>query len=220
MKIGERFNPYKLFVGSFIPNWLLKRKEISFCAKLTYARLCQYAGEDGEAFPRIETLAAEIGTSVRTVARALAELKTAGLIEVERRGLGQSNSYFFLIHLWNHLATTDLPTLADRQIHHATCGTPDLPSAAVQEMPQVADIRDSSEEIHLKKREDRRPNTPPQPSAGFVELKDSAPEIVPNTCMAWFNRYSHTFRGGARHGVGSTNQEMGRQNLSERHGQV
>lgn len=31
---ARRINPYKMFVGSFIPNWLLKQREISQGGKL------------------------------------------------------------------------------------------------------------------------------------------------------------------------------------------
>jgi hypothetical protein len=60
-KQNRLINPYKLFVGSFIPNWLLKREEISQGAKLCYARLCQYAGEDGECYPSQKKLAEALG---------------------------------------------------------------------------------------------------------------------------------------------------------------
>lgn len=96
----EYINPYKLFHGSFVPNWLLERKEVSQGAKLCYARLCQYAGKKGTAWPAQETLAAEIGCSDREARRYLKELVTTELIEVEQRGLGKSNVYHFLGHPW------------------------------------------------------------------------------------------------------------------------
>jgi hypothetical protein len=99
----ERINPYRLFVGSFIPNWLLRRAEVSPGAKLCYARLCQYAGDNGRAFPAQPTLAEELGVKQRQVRNLLSELKKCNLIEAERNGLGQSNDYFFLKHPWMDL---------------------------------------------------------------------------------------------------------------------
>lgn len=96
----EFFNPYKLFVGSFIPNWLLHRKEISQGAKLCYARLCQYAGKDGIAWPAQKTLAEELGCSEREVQRYLKQLIESGLIASEQRGLGKPNIYRFRHHAW------------------------------------------------------------------------------------------------------------------------
>lgn len=94
-------NPYKLFTGAFIPTWLLLRQEVSMGAKVCYARLCQYAGENGECFPKQESLAAEIGIkSNRQVIRYLQELEQHGLIKVERIGKTCSNRYKFLYHKW------------------------------------------------------------------------------------------------------------------------
>lgn len=74
MNPGDQFNPYKLFVGSFIPNALLRYKGLSFGAKLTYARLSQYAGQDGQCFPKQETLADELGSSLSAIKRFIKEL--------------------------------------------------------------------------------------------------------------------------------------------------
>ena len=96
----RRYNPYKLFVGSMIPNWLMRRTEISANSKLLFARICQYAGEDGEAYPSQVTLAKELGMPTRNMQRALEELRKNGLIEAKRRGAGRSNGYIFLTHEW------------------------------------------------------------------------------------------------------------------------
>lgn len=96
----KRINPYKLFVGSFIPNWLIVRSEISPGAKLLYARLSQYAGKKGYAFPGQETIAKELGVSKRSITSYLTELIEHELIEKERRGLKKTNRYYFLQHSW------------------------------------------------------------------------------------------------------------------------
>lgn len=98
----RRINPWRMFVGSMIPNWLQCRKEISPGAKLAYARLAQYAGKDGECFPKQETLAAELGVSERTANEYIRALVRFKLIEKERPGLGRANRYFFLDHPWIH----------------------------------------------------------------------------------------------------------------------
>jgi len=98
--IKKRINPYKLFVGSFLPNWLLKRSEVTPGAKLLYARLSQYAGEDGECRPAQATLAAELGIAVRTVKAQLKELHRHELIDSQQRGFNKTNLYFFLSHEW------------------------------------------------------------------------------------------------------------------------
>ncbi len=93
--------PHKL-PFSPVPNWLMQRTELSQGSKLCYGRLAQYAGKDGQCFPKLETLGKELGVSVNTVLKYLDELKSYNLIQVTRRGLGLSNTYALLEHIWMH----------------------------------------------------------------------------------------------------------------------
>lgn len=94
----KRINPYRLFIGSFLPNWLLRKAGISHGAKLCYARLAQYAGEKGVAHPGQETLAEELSVSSRQIRNYLRELVNAQLIASEQPGLAATNRYYFLWH--------------------------------------------------------------------------------------------------------------------------
>lgn len=99
MQTGQPFNPY----GSFVPNALMRWNGVSPGAKLAYARLAQFAGEDGECFPSQETLASELGVSVVQVKRYVKELVTANLLRVERpqgrdRLAHKNNRYTFIWH--------------------------------------------------------------------------------------------------------------------------
>ena len=98
--VKRRINPHRKFVCSLLPNWLLCRKEVSHGAKLTYARLCQFAGQNGDCFPSQQTIAREIGAAARSVRDYLSELEAYGLIERERRGLRRTSVYHFLHHHW------------------------------------------------------------------------------------------------------------------------
>ena len=98
----RRFNPWCLFVGAMVPNWLLLRPEVSSGAKLCYARLAQHAGKNNRCCPRQGTLAAELAVSPRTANEYLRELRRHGLLEWEQPGLGRANRYFFLDHPWIH----------------------------------------------------------------------------------------------------------------------
>ena len=94
-------NPRNLWVGSFVPNWLMKRREITSSAKLLYARLCQFYNEEaGCAWPGQDTLAAELGLHVRQVQTIIAHLAKRGLLHVERTGLTKPNRYRFPAHPW------------------------------------------------------------------------------------------------------------------------
>ena len=99
------YNPYQVFHGAFTPNWLMRRKEVSPGAKLCLVRLYQYCGENGRCYPKLETLAEELGVTKRTVCRYLDELETHGLIERVRRMRGKqggykSTEYLFPNHQW------------------------------------------------------------------------------------------------------------------------
>jgi len=89
-----------VFRGIFIPEAIAKLpiKQLSYGAKVAYGRLARYAGKDGMAFPRRDTLAEEIGCSTGRLDELIKELKKFPLIETEQRGLKKSNLYFFL---WN-----------------------------------------------------------------------------------------------------------------------
>lgn len=100
MKIGEPFNPYKLFHGAYIPNWLLKRPEVSHGAKLCYGRLIQYSGKHGQCFPSQGLLAEELGVLEQQARRYVKELKDLGLLRIIQHGLQKPNGYLFLCHDW------------------------------------------------------------------------------------------------------------------------
>lgn len=96
----KRYVPYKRFRGAVIPNWLMKRPELSQGAKICWARLAQYARQNGNCYPKQSTLATELGVTKRQTQDYIGELENAQLIEIERRG--KLNSYFFLEHEWSH----------------------------------------------------------------------------------------------------------------------
>ena len=108
---------------SILPN-RIARMDISMGAKVCYARLNQYAGKRGRAFPKVVTLAAEIGASERQTRRYIVELKERGLIRVRRRGLGRSNVY--------RLADYKPPTDADRP-HTSHQDTPDTSGSSLRD---------------------------------------------------------------------------------------
>src|SRR5262245_12108586 len=100
MTPGEPFNPYRMFYSAQVPNWLMKRPELSPGAKLCWARLAQYAGDNGQAFPAQATLAAELAVSARQVRTYIKELLTQELLTTRQFGLAQTNAYIFLWHKW------------------------------------------------------------------------------------------------------------------------
>lgn len=97
----KRFNPYKLFNGSFVPEAVsrIPRKELSDGAKLVYGRLMRYSGKHGICKPKRKTIMGEVGyASLSTLDRKITELVEFKLLEKVQRGLHKSNEYFFPMH--------------------------------------------------------------------------------------------------------------------------
>lgn len=80
MKVGEPFNPFGMFIGSFIPDSLMQYKGISPTAKLCWSRLGRYAGRDGKCYPSQDTLAEKLGITNMQVNRVLNQLENDGFI--------------------------------------------------------------------------------------------------------------------------------------------
>ena len=85
----------RVSAGGFtqVPNCVIRDKKLSSNGKLVYAQLLSYAWHNNHAFPGQDTMAGELGLSLRTVNGAVAELQTQGYLEVQRRGLGKTNQY-------------------------------------------------------------------------------------------------------------------------------
>ena len=92
LEVGQPFNPFGLFTGIFVPDALVRSTAISAGAKLTYGRLARYAGQDGNCYPAVPTLASEIGVSVRQTQNYLAELEEQRLIRRVRRFAGPAQT--------------------------------------------------------------------------------------------------------------------------------
>jgi len=124
MKPGERFNPYRRFRNIYIPLGIAADANLSAAAKLTYGALARRAGPNGKCFPKHETLAADLGLTLRSLRRHLNELRLCALIEWERHG--DHNEYFFL----EHSMLEELPK-------KDSLGEQELPQVDTQELPSV-----------------------------------------------------------------------------------
>jgi len=97
LQVGQPFNPFKLFTGIFIPEALVRYRGLTSGAKVAYGRLARYAGENGECYPSIPTLAKEIGVGVTQARTYVHELRSKRFIAIEQRS-GTSALYKFLWH--------------------------------------------------------------------------------------------------------------------------
>jgi len=96
-KVGDVFNPYRMFAGNFVPDAISKYRSLPPGAKLVYARLCRYKGDHGDAYPSAPTLADEVGLSERQIWHYVNHLIDQKFISVTKRE-GQSSVYNFLWH--------------------------------------------------------------------------------------------------------------------------
>lgn len=98
-QFGEPFNPYRRFRGAMIPGSILRNPDIAPAEKLILARLLQYAGKDGRAWPRVESLGFEVGLGIRQTRRCLRALEYKhGIIRrsESKGGRHRSNDFEFI----------------------------------------------------------------------------------------------------------------------------
>ncbi len=78
------------------PRIVLRHPKLSRNSKTTYSLLLDYAWQSGSCFPGQQTLANDLGVSIRTIQRDLEELKNFGLIDWKQRGKNRTNIYYIL----------------------------------------------------------------------------------------------------------------------------
>jgi hypothetical protein len=90
-------DPVTLHGFTMVPNIVLTNPKLSVGAKLAYAMVLKYAWQDNFCFPGQSKLAEDMGAGERSIRTYLKELETAGFLEIQQRGLGQTNFYRLLI---------------------------------------------------------------------------------------------------------------------------
>ena len=99
---GDRFNPYNEFHGVFIPDPVFYFPGLKPSVKLCYARLLRYNGKNNTCYPKVGTLARELGVSERQVQKYLDVLSQKGFIRriapTDQRGRRLPNDIEFLAH--------------------------------------------------------------------------------------------------------------------------
>ena len=75
----------------------MRRPDLTFGAKCLLGRLKRYGQKTGKIYPSLPTLATELGTSIDSIRRFLAQLKDASLVRVVKAGLGRGNSTNYVL---------------------------------------------------------------------------------------------------------------------------
>ncbi len=91
--ILDGFDPVSSQGFTQVPNFILRSKDLSVGAKLTYAMLLSYAWQNNFCFPGQKTLASDMGVSLRSIVSFIKELQSSDSITVKRQGLNKPNIY-------------------------------------------------------------------------------------------------------------------------------
>ena len=78
------------------PYLVMRDKNLSTGARLTYAFLLMYAWQEGSCFTKQESMAEAMGVSSRQLQRYLYELRTAEYIRITREDKRFNNTYILL----------------------------------------------------------------------------------------------------------------------------
>ncbi len=77
-----------------LPNRVLKDKQLSFGARLTYALLLSYAWGKESCFPGQDRMAEDLGVSARSIRTFLHKLEEHGYIAWKQQGPNKPNIYY------------------------------------------------------------------------------------------------------------------------------
>jgi hypothetical protein len=78
---------------TMVPNTVLEAEHLTPGAKLAFALLMKFGRDKGSAYPGQKRMSEAVGCTEKTLRIYLDELKSVGLVEVQRRGQGLTNLY-------------------------------------------------------------------------------------------------------------------------------
>ena len=148
----------------WLDNALVDRYDLNIYEKMLYVCLARHIGSNDYAYPKLETLAKELGIKdTRTIVKHTKSLEQKGLITVERLK-GKANRYYL-----NNVKvdTSNVPTLND-----TTLNVPPVPTSNV---PTSTYIPCGSKNIHKEdtiKNKEREKEAEPDPvsnSGGYYQ---------------------------------------------------
>lgn len=78
-----------------VPKWVIRHPGLSVGAKALYANIMTYADNDTRtAFPSRDTLAADLGVTVRTIGTYIKDLESSGVMTVERQRNQRTGNFY------------------------------------------------------------------------------------------------------------------------------
>jgi hypothetical protein len=146
-RVGETFNPFRAFNGVFVPDPVLRTRELRAGAKLAYGVLTRYAGRSGSCWPAQSSIAERMAVTPRQVRDYLDDLTRAGFIRHQKGGRGRSNRYHFLWHpSFEEAVRTGAPVGLDRN----NSSTVDRNSSSAVDRNTSSSDQSQLKESHLK----------------------------------------------------------------------
>jgi len=108
-----------------LPHAVMARRDLTMTAKVVYAAVADRIGAHGKAWPSLRRIASDVGGDVKTIIRAIAALRAAGLLIIESGGPGKSNAYRLM-------GVGEMPALAKCQrSQNANSGVGKMPTRAL-----------------------------------------------------------------------------------------
>lgn len=98
-KQGKLINPHNILQGAFIPNWILRRKEISNDSKIIYAEMFKDTSPEGIYLVNIKKLSESTGLDFIFVKKHIKELLDNKLIRCKEAS-EERVLFSFLSHDW------------------------------------------------------------------------------------------------------------------------
>jgi hypothetical protein len=130
---------------TLVPNIVLDDETISNNAQLVYTHILKYGWGKGHCYPGHATLAQKLKLSVRSIIRALKELKNKQLIDWKQRGLNKTNIYMIepLSKAYKDeersLISSDMTPVSYQEV--STVSRQDTPPVAEKEYKGIKNIK-------------------------------------------------------------------------------
>lgn len=158
------------------PHEVARDPSLTLAARVLYTVLDGHAGEEYVTRVRQDTLARELGESLRTVQRALAELVSAGLLLVERTG--RSNVYQVLnpSRMTHPESTQKRLAHAQKRQKRATAGGSDMSPGGGSDTSLVAGLHKNNQEKNNQVREEPPNVARPSRMAGAAAAAENPPQ--------------------------------------------
>jgi Mn-dependent DtxR family transcriptional regulator len=99
-----------------IPNFILRDPELSLGAKVAYALFLCYAWHNDFSFAGQDRMAEDMGMSRPRATVFVGQLQSAGLISIQRRGLGQTNDYKIFFQVRRQRKNQDVSLQTSRSL--------------------------------------------------------------------------------------------------------